>query len=111
MIEFGILELIIPLGITLLFYIALMLILKRYDTHHHQHIFTFFIVSIIIFFLCYSLKSFDLNMGMAIGLFAIFGIIRYRTEALSPQIISYLFASIGIAVINALAGVEMDWTD
>lgn len=109
MIEFDLIALLIPLSITLIFNAGIMFILKKYDTNHLQYIFTFFIVSIVIFFLCYSLKSFDLNMGMAIGLFAIFGIIRYRTDALSPQVISYLFASIGIAVINALAGAEMGW--
>jgi hypothetical protein len=111
MVEFNLIALIFPLIITLLFNAGLMIILKKHDTEHHQYIYTFFIVSIVIFFLCYSLKSFDLNMGMAIGLFAIFGIIRYRTDALSPQVISYLFASIGIAVINALASVEMGWTE
>jgi hypothetical protein len=111
MIEFDLSGLLLPLLMTLLFNIGLMVILRKHDTNHQEHIFTFFIVGMVIFFLCYSLKSFDLNMGMAIGLFAIFGIIRYRTEALSPQVISYLFATIGISVINALAGADMGWIE
>jgi hypothetical protein len=108
---FDLVGLIWPFVITLGFNLGLMLVLKKHDTAHEQHIFTFFIVGIVIFFLCYSLKSFDLNLGMAIGLFAIFGIIRYRTEALSPQVISYLFATIGISAINALGGGVMGWTE
>lgn len=111
MLVFDLTGLFFPLLVTLVFNICLMIILRNHDTNHHEHIFTFFIVGMVIFFLCFSLKSFDLNMGMAIGLFAIFGIIRYRTEALSPQVISYLFATIGISVINSLAGAEMGWTE
>ncbi|MDA1148799.1 MAG: DUF4956 domain-containing protein, partial [Bacteroidetes bacterium] len=48
-------------------------------------------------------NTIDLNLGMALGLFAIFGIIRYRTEAIKAQEMTYLFAFIGLAVINALA--------
>ena len=40
---------------------------------------------------------------MALGLFAIFGIIRYRTEPLQTEEMTYLFVTIGMAVINALS--------
>jgi hypothetical protein len=43
-----------------------------------------------------------MNLGMAMGLFAIFGIIRYRTETIRTEDMTYLFAFIGLAVINAL---------
>lgn len=106
-----IVRLLLPFCITLAFNFGLMFILRRYETKHQHHVYTFFIVGMVIFFLCYTLRSFDLNLGMAIGLFAIFGIIRYRTEALSPQIISYLFATIGISVINALASGVFGWEE
>ena len=60
-------------------------------------------ISLIVFFLCYTLKNFDLNLGMALGLFAIFGIIRYRTLPLQTEEMTYLFVTIGVAVINALS--------
>jgi len=60
-------------------------------------------ISLIVFFLCFTLKNFDLNLGMALGLFAIFGIIRYRTQPLQTEEMTYLFITIEMAVINALS--------
>lgn len=71
-------------------------LLRRYS-------YTFLMISIIVYFLCYTLKNFDLNLGMALGLFAIFGIIRYRTEPLRTEEMTYLFITIGMSVINALS--------
>ena len=65
--------------------------------------FSFLMISLIVFFLCFTLKNFDLNLGMALGLFAIFGIIRYRTQPLQTEEMTYLFITIGMAVINALS--------
>ena len=65
--------------------------------------FTFLMISLIVFFLCFTLKNFDLNLGMALGLFAIFGIIRYRTDPIAIKEMTYLFLVIGISVINALS--------
>ncbi len=70
--------------------------LRRYS-------FTFLMISLVVYFLCYTLKNFDLNLGMALGLFAIFGIIRYRTAPLETEEMTYLFITIGMAVINALS--------
>lgn len=67
--------------------------------------FTFFLISISVFFLIYLLGSggIKIKMGMALGLFAIFGIIRYRTELITVREMTYLFVIITISVINALA--------
>ncbi len=45
-----------------------------------DYLFTYFMIGIIVFFLCFTLKKYELDIGMALGLFAIFGIIRYRTN-------------------------------
>ena len=67
--------------------------------------FTFSLISISVFFLIYLLGSggIKIKMGMALGLFAIFGIIRYRTELITVREMTYLFVIISISVINALA--------
>lgn len=67
--------------------------------------FTFSLISISVFFLIYLLGSggIKMKMGMALGLFAIFGIIRYRTEMISVREMTYLFVIISISVINALS--------
>lgn len=68
-----------------------------------RNTYTYFVISTVVFFLCFTLNTIDLNLGMALGLFAIFGIIRYRTETIKAQEMTYLFAFIGLAVINSLA--------
>ena len=49
-------------------------------TKRKDYLFTYYMISFIVFFLCFTLKKFELDIGMALGLFAIFGIIRYRTD-------------------------------
>ena len=66
-------------------------------------VFTFTLFSVTIFLLIYLLNSVKLQIGMGLGLFAIFGILRYRTEQVSVREMTYLFAIIGISVINGLA--------
>jgi hypothetical protein len=68
-----------------------------------DYLFTYILISCIIFFLCYLLENVKLQIGFALGLFAIFGIIRYRTDSMPIKEMTYLFLVIGISVINALA--------
>jgi hypothetical protein len=75
-----------------------------YPVHNRKdYLFTYFIFNLMIFFLSYLLSGVKLQLGFAFGMFAIFGILRYRTEALAIKEMTYLFVVIGIAVINALA--------
>lgn len=93
----------------LLFIGILIKIINHHSKEISRHISTFFIISVIVFFLCFTLRQIDLNFGMALGLFAIFGIIRYRTEAVLPEEITYLFVTIGLSVINALTTGGFGW--
>lgn len=68
-----------------------------------DYYFTFILVSISIFFLIYLLGSVKIKVGMALGLFAIFGIIRYRTETIPVREMTYIFVIISLSVINAIA--------
>ena len=68
-----------------------------------DYYFTFALISVSIFFLIYLLASVKIKVGLALGLFAIFGIIRYRTESMSVREMTYLFCIIALSVINALA--------
>jgi hypothetical protein len=61
----------------------------------------------ITFFLCFSLKKLDIDTGMGLGLFAIFGIIRYRTDAIEIKEMTYLFLVIGLSVVNAMLATEI----
>ena len=72
-------------------------------TRRKDYLFTYILIATIVFLLCYMLESVTLQIGFALGLFAIFGIIRYRTNQIPIKEMTYLFIIIGISVINALA--------
>ena len=59
-------------------------------------------IGIVVFALCFMLERVELELGFALGLFAIFGIIRYRTITIPIKEMTYLFVIIGVSVINAL---------
>lgn len=72
-------------------------------TKNKDYLFTYFLISLTVFLLCVLLDSVKLQLGFALGLFAIFGIIRYRTDPIPIKEMTYLFLVIGISVVNALA--------
>lgn len=86
---------------------AVILILVRWlyysTTRRKDYLFTYILISTLIFLLCYLLASVKLQIGFALGLFAIFGIIRYRTSSIPIKEMTYLFLVIGVSIINALA--------
>ncbi|NDV56207.1 DUF4956 domain-containing protein [Parabacteroides sp. 52] len=65
--------------------------------------FTFSLINVSVFLLIILMGSVKLKIGFALGIFAIFGIIRYRTEQVPIREMTYLFVIIAISVINALA--------
>ena len=72
-------------------------------SQRRDYYFTFMLISISIFFMIYLLGGVKLKVGFALGLFAIFGIIRSRTESMPVREMTYLFSIIAMSVINALA--------
>jgi hypothetical protein len=99
--------LLIRLGINLFFLTILIRFLYYSKTKRKDYLFTYFLIGIITFFLCFGLMQMDIDTGMGLGLFAIFGIIRYRTDAIEIKEMTYLFMVIGISVVNALASNEL----
>lgn len=73
-----------------------------------DYLFTYFLISTVIFLLSIMLEKVKLELGMALGLFAVFGIIRYRTSQIPIKEMTYLFIVIGMAVINALVNKKMN---
>jgi len=72
-------------------------------TKNKDYLFTYFLISLTVFLLCVLLDSVKLQLGFALGLFAIFGIIRYRTDPIPIKEMTYLFLVIGVSVVNALS--------
>lgn len=76
-------------------------------TKRKDYVFTYLLIGLVTFFLTFALKKLDIGVGMGLGLFAIFGIIRYRTQTIEIKEMTYLFVVIGLSVINSLATQEI----
>jgi hypothetical protein len=80
-------------------------------TRRKDYLFTFLLISSLVFMICFLLVNVKLQVGFALGLFAIFGIIRYRTNSIPIKEMTYLFLVIGLSVINALASTNTTIAD
>jgi len=69
----------------------------------NSYVFTYFLFNVITFTLCFTLRKVPVELGFALGLFAVFGILRYRTEPIRTRDLTYLFIVIGLAILNAVA--------
>jgi len=83
----------------------------RSDRKNKNYAFSFYIFSMLVFFLCYLLSGIKLEMGFAFGLFAIFSILRYRTISIPMKEMTYLFLVIAVGVINALTTKKVSLTE
>jgi hypothetical protein len=95
--------LLVRLAVNMTFLTILIRYLYYPKTKRKDYLFTYYLIGTITFFLCFGLKKLDIDTGMGLGLFAIFGIIRYRTDAIEIKEMTYLFLIIGISVVNSLA--------
>mgnify|MGYP001295567355 FL=1 len=80
-------------------------------TKNKDYLFTYLLISLTVFILCILLDNVKLQLGFALGLFAIFGIIRYRTDPIPIKEMTYLFLVIGISVVNALANKKISYAE
>ena len=99
----GVTEMMIRFGFFLLVLFIIVYFLYYRKTHRRDYFFTLVLLSVSIFFLIYLLGSVKVKIGFALGLFAIFGVLRYRTETIPVREMSYMFGVISLSVINALA--------
>jgi hypothetical protein len=79
------------------------LIYYPFNGKKKQFLFAYLLIAAVGFFLCFALKAFKFNTGVAIGLFALLGIIRFRTDPIPIKDMSYLFVFIGLSMINAFS--------
>lgn len=78
-------------------------------SHRRDYYFTYMVFSSTIFLILYQLQNLQMEMTLALGLFAIFSMIRYRTEQLPIREMTYLFVLIGISIING-SGLTSSYT-
>ncbi len=100
-------KLIYRFAINFIFLTILIRFIYYRKTQRKDYLFTYYMISTISFMICFALKKLEIDMGMGLGLFAIFGIIRYRTGTVRIKEMTYLFVAIGLAVVNALAGKQI----
>ena len=92
----------IRFAVTLVFLFILIAVIYFRYSKKEKFLFTFFLIGIIVFFICSMLKGVDIAIGMGLGLFAIFTILRFRTRNFSLKDMAYIFTVIGISVINSV---------
>ena len=104
-------KMVIRFLINLFFLTGIVKFIYYKQSQKKEYLFTFYLIGIVVFFLCFTLKKYELDLGMALGLFAIFGILRYRTMPIEVKEMTYLFVVIGIAVMNALSNKKMSYAE
>ncbi len=105
------LELILRFSFNFLVVLILVRVLYYPIAKRKDYLFTYILIGTAVFLLCFLLENVKLQLGLALGLFAIFGIIRYRTNAIPIKEMTYLFIVIGISVINALANKKVSYSE
>lgn len=104
-------KLLLRMLINLVFLTVVIRLLYYPIAKRKDYLFTYYLIGFITFFLCFSLKKLDIDTGMGLGLFAIFGIIRYRTNPIEIKEMTYLFVVIGLSVINSLASKKISMAE
>jgi len=81
------------------------------NNRRKDYLFTYILISVSVFLLAFLLQNVNLQLGFALGLFALFGIIRYRTNPVPIKEMTYLFLIIVISVINALSNHAISYAE
>ena len=90
------------LGLDLLFTALVVFCVYARKNGKSPFMFTYVMFNLITFTLCYLLQQSPIELGFALGLFAVFGILRYRTEPIRIHDLTYLFVVIGLGILNAV---------
>jgi hypothetical protein len=98
----GLIGLLARLALNLAFAVAVIRGIYQRHYQNRDYVFTYYTFNVITFCLCLLLRKVASPMGLALALFGVFGILRYRTEQIRIRDLTYLFIVIGIAVLNAL---------
>ena len=96
-------DLVIRASFNLFVILILVRVLYYRITPRKEYLFTYILISVVVFFMIMLLENVGVEIGFALGLFAIFGMLRYRTQQIPILEMTYLFLVIGVSVINSLA--------
>lgn len=90
------------LGIDLITVLLIIFFIYYPNNKRQEYIFTFLLFNVIIFLLTYILNEIKMSMGAAFGLFAVFSMLRYRTQGISMKDMTYLFIFIALGLLSAI---------
>jgi hypothetical protein len=93
----------ISFGFNLLFALIIVRWIYYPSTHNKRYVFTFLAFNTIIFFVVSLMSSIEIGIGVGFGLFAIFSILRYRTDPIPVREMTYLFVIAALPVMNTAA--------
>ena len=96
-------------NLSIAFIIIKLIYYRNYNSN--DFVFTYFMFNSLIFFFATVLGNMTVNLGFAFGLFAVFAILRYRTDPIPIKEMTYLFIVITIGVINALSSNEVSYAE
>ena len=103
--------LLIRFSLNLMVILAIVIGIYAKTSKRKDFYFSYIAVAMVIFLLCFLLVSVKIELGFALGLFAVFGIMRYRTDAIPIKEMTYLFVVIAISVINALVSKKISYVE
>lgn len=92
----------LALDLTVVAVLVLGAFLRRRPDTDRDRVFTLVAINVVTFLFCFTLRNVNIELGFALGLFAVFGILRYRTEPVSTRDLTYLFLSIGVAILSSV---------
>ncbi len=92
--------------------VALIIVRGIYNSSkpHKSYVITFMAFNTLVFFVMSLLTSIELSIGAGFGLFAIFSILRYRTNPMPAREMTYLFILIGLPIVNATLNTGVAWS-
>jgi len=106
-------ELFIPTFLKFCYSISFVFILARFLYYpgkgQKEYVFTYILLATMISLLCILILRVEISFGLALGIFAIFSLMRYRTTSISPREMTYMFICAGIAAKNHLAPPEIEF--
>lgn len=98
-------NILIRFGFNLLVLTILVYFIYYKHSKKEEYLFSFYLIGVVIFLICALLKTVDIQLGLALGLFAVFAILRFRTVNYTVKDMTYIFAVIGVSVINSQANI------
>ncbi|MBN1372416.1 MAG: DUF4956 domain-containing protein [Anaerolineaceae bacterium] len=96
-------------GFNLLVALVLVRFIYYPSTHDKRYVFTFLAFNTVIYFVLSFMTSVSIGVGVGFGLFAIFSILRYRTDPIPVREMTYLFIIAALPVMNSAAGTDSVW--